>query len=333
MQNLKEQCDIEIVWKLLDPCNFRCSYCFRADFNKHKFMDTDTIVDGFNSLGLTCQISMTGGEPFLFPNFVELCKKLTERHVIRLATNSSREDVYRFAEEIDPSRVSSINLNIHLEERIRLNLMEDFIKKYHFLKDRGFFVTASYITHPPLLKRIASDYEFFKSRGIIIRPKLYRGTHLKYPILNHPRFSKFNSLLNHPRLRKLKKQIYRKYPEGYTKKEKAILLNLIDKSRKDRNIKVSPNAHNLGGRFVDVNLEKNLMNGVPKTKGNECTAGRKFGRMDAQGNLYSCYSDKDLYLGNLFKGEVKLLDEPIICPYETCRCPYWGAHYSKPKEV
>ncbi len=127
MQDLKEQCDIEIVWKLLDPCNFRCSYCFRSNFDKHKFMDIDKIVEGFNGLGLTCQISITGGEPFLFPNFVDLCKKLTERHIIRLATNSSRKEIYRFAEEIDPNRVSSINLNIHLEERIRLNLMEDFI--------------------------------------------------------------------------------------------------------------------------------------------------------------------------------------------------------------
>lgn len=321
MQDLKEHCDIEIVWKLLDPCNFRCTYCFRPDFDKHNFIDTDKIVDGFNRLGLTCQISMTGGEPFLFPNFIDLCKKLTKRHIIRLATNSSHKDVYRFAEEIDPDRVSSINLNIHIEERIRLNSMEDFIKKYHLLKDKGFFVTASYVTYPPLIKRLASDYAFFKSRGVIIRPKLYRGSHVKYPILNHPR------------LRKFKKHFSRKYPEGYTTKEKAILLKFIDESLKEQGIRIPPDAHKLGGRFLDGSLEKRHIDGVPTTKGNECTAGRKFARMDTQGNVYSCYNDKELYQGNLFEGEIKLLDKTITCPYDVCRCPYWGYHYSKSKET
>ena len=90
-------------------------------------------------------------------------------------------------------QVRSINCNIHIQERIRLNLMEDFIKKYHLLKDKGFFVIASYVTYPPLIKRLARDYAFFKSRGIIIRPKLYRGSHVKFSILNHPRLRKLKN--------------------------------------------------------------------------------------------------------------------------------------------
>jgi len=142
MQDLKEHCDIEIKWHLLYQCNFQCQYCFSMSKWKKswKVDDIDKIVDSFNRLGRTCHIFLTGGEPFLFPNFVDLCKKLTERHIISIVTNLSHKDVYWFIEEIDPSRVRFIICNIHMQERLRLNLVEDYIKKYHLLKDKGFIV-------------------------------------------------------------------------------------------------------------------------------------------------------------------------------------------------
>ncbi len=323
MQDLKEHCDIEIKWHVNYRCNFRCTYCFsRPKWKKSwKLWDIDKIVDGFNRLGLTCHIFLTGGEPFLFPNFIDLCKKLTKRHIISIVTNLSHKDVNRFIEEIDPGRVRFIICNIHLQERLRLNLMEDYIKKYNLLKDKGFFLVADYVTYPPLIKRLARDYEFFKSKGIIVRIKIYRGPFLKF------------SILKHPRLRRLKNYFTLKYPEAYTAREKAIIHKHIDESLGDQEMGIPPDAHKLGGRFPNRILEKCYLDGVPTFKGNECTAGSEFMKMDPQGKVNICYSGKDHCLGNMFEGEIKLLDKPIICPYDVCKCFKLGYRYSESKEI
>ncbi len=323
MQDLKEHCDIEIKWHVNYRCNFRCPYCFSMSNwkNPQKFRDIDEVVDSFNRLGLTCHIFLTGGEPFLFPNFIDLCKKLTKHHIISIVTNLSHKDVYRFIEEIDPGRVRFIICNIHLQERLRLNLMEDYIKKYCLLKDKGFFLVADYVTHPPLIKRLVRDYAFFKSKGIIISIKIYRGPHMKL------------SILKHPRLRKLKNYFSRKYPEAYTAKEKAIMNKLIDESLMDQDMRIPPDAHKLGGRFPNRLLEKCFLDEVPTFKGNECTVGSEFVKMDPEGKVNICYSGKDHCLGNMFEGGIKLLDKPIICPYDVCKCFKLGSRYSKSKNI
>src|SRR5262245_6196950 len=113
--------DIEANWHLLNTCNFRCEYCFfSAEVLGEKlrtFAGVDEWQTAFNATGKTWLAHITGGEPSVYPNFIELCERITERHYISVNSNLTHATFAKFAERIEPSRVSFINAGLHLVER------------------------------------------------------------------------------------------------------------------------------------------------------------------------------------------------------------------------
>ena len=79
-------------------------------------------------------ILITGGEPFIYPNFIELIEKLSSVHYpINISTNTSG-DLDGFVKKIDPSKVSvSASLQLNFEN------ISSFLKKVKFLKEHKFF--------------------------------------------------------------------------------------------------------------------------------------------------------------------------------------------------
>jgi sulfatase maturation enzyme AslB (radical SAM superfamily) len=67
-------------WKINNLCNFQCKYCFYEDHSEHPLTNKHTqeeIVSAFDRTGETWTIEIDGGEPFLYPKFVDLIEKLT----------------------------------------------------------------------------------------------------------------------------------------------------------------------------------------------------------------------------------------------------------------
>lgn len=145
-----------------------------------------------------CLIIFSGGEPFLFPDFVELCRLITRNHSIELVTNLSSRRVLDFAEKINPSKVELVEISLHISELKRKNLLNNFIDNIRLLKTKGFNIKVTYVMYPPLVKRFERDYDFFISHGVEVEPRLYRGLY---------------------RLRK--------YPKSYNRNEKAIISKYI----------------------------------------------------------------------------------------------------------
>jgi len=104
------KCDIIADWALNKYCNFSCPYCFVSMEDRRQITyrgnDAQRIISSFNNSGKIWLIHMSGGEPLLHPDFVDLCKGLTERHYISMNTNLSRQSVYDFCEKIDPKEYS-----------------------------------------------------------------------------------------------------------------------------------------------------------------------------------------------------------------------------------
>jgi hypothetical protein len=49
--------------------------------------------------------------------------------------------------------------------------------------------------------------------------------------------------------------------------------------------------------------------------------GQMYARIYPDGEVYGCCTDNGLLnLGNLYKGTVKLLEEPFVCGHQACRC-------------
>jgi MoaA/NifB/PqqE/SkfB family radical SAM enzyme len=312
--------DVEVDWLINEYCNFNCEYCFDSSDKLIKYkgdLNTQRIVDAFNKKGMNFLIHISGGEPLFFPYFVELCSELTKNHFISLNTNLSHKNIYGFGERINPQRVRFIHCSLHIQERERLKLVHDFIAKYNYLKDKGFYVFASYVMHPSLISRFKKDYDYFKSEGVILQPKAFRGStyiwnETNYRIINKIR-NKFSKL----------------YPDSYTRKQKKLILKYDKDSENDE--KANMSIEEIGIRkdiSLDNFLEKYITKGLPSFKGKICLAGKSFVKIYSNGDVQRCNTETD-YLGNLFDDQLNLYKNPIPCKSDYCTCPYFGYKYVK----
>lgn len=221
--------DLWIMLELLKECKFHCSYCFFNTYKERIYSwkkrllgDTNLlqvnihkINENIKKLDKKCLITLTGGEPFLFPNFIELCHLLTKHSDISIETNLSHKKVYEFADKIYPGRIS-ITTTAHISELEKYNLVEDFIAKVKYLKEKGFRVKVYYVMYPPFFKRFKHDYEFFKSYDILIIPKVFEG-----------------------------KYHFRRYPQAYSQAQKDMIIRFTNDTNK---LMLESIDHNLKGK-------------------------------------------------------------------------------------
>ena len=172
-----------VFWQLNDKCNYRCEYCFCGDeklskehpeCGKHS---PEHIAQSFTNTGKTWQVHMSGGEPFLYPDYVSLCRKLTKEHYISINTNLPTNNVKQFAEEVDPNKVVFINAGFHVEQREKMkDGIDSFIEKVILLQDKGFNIDVGYLGYVPLFERMEKDMEQLRTSGIkLVNAKTFRG--------------------------------------------------------------------------------------------------------------------------------------------------------------
>ncbi len=177
-------------WLINQRCNFVCKYCFfppEVNAVEHAGVGSFTpqeIADRFDETNKSWWIMLTGGEPFLYPNFIEVVEKLTKNHYVMINTNFSINTVKEFADTIDPERIYSINAALHIEERERFGNLQAYIDRVLYFQERGFQVRVEYVVYPSLFDRIEDDIKMLKDAGVeIINLKTFRGMYngISYP--------------------------------------------------------------------------------------------------------------------------------------------------------
>jgi len=117
-------------WFITKRCNFSCYYC-------HNYIKggvsvpvpVKKIIKALKETGKKWIVGMTGGEPLVVPNFIELCKELTKEYKIGVDTNLSiNSKVREFVENVEPKNVEHLYISTHIEEREKRGEVEDFIK-------------------------------------------------------------------------------------------------------------------------------------------------------------------------------------------------------------
>lgn len=291
--------DLIANWNLNRFCNFNCDYCYcslneRKDVLRKGEGDINKIINGFNRTRKIWLIHMSGGEPFLHPNFVGLCEKLTKKHYISINTNLSL-NIDKFCKEIKPEKVEFIHCSLHLNQRKKPEQIDDFIKKVKKLEKSGFNVYITQVMTSEIIKNFGKIFNFFLKKGIIIRPKIMRGDYKT-----------------------------KGYPQGYTKKQREVLnkyFNIIKELDKKNKIKKG---------HINPDLDKKFMFGYLSWKGKNCLMGKSGFFIKQAGSIYRC-PNKDLYLGNIYEGSFRPLKKPTKCNAEVCNCPYYGYLYAKGK--
>jgi len=163
------------------------------------------------------------------------------------------------------------------------------------------------------MNRFEDDFLFFKSNGIILRPKMFRGK-VPYRFLRY-----FKSLYN---------CFAKHYPEDYTMGQKQLINMYCDSAdQEDSSLAGMDDTAEIRRNIsIDVSIDKYFLDGVPNFKGRSCKAGSKFVHLRPDGDVRRCISD-GLNLGNLFENRMRLLQKPLPCTVNKCGCYYFGYKY------
>jgi len=288
-------------WKITDFCNFNCSYCSQLYQNKprsnFRTINIEKALKFFDETKKTWLVYFYGGEPFLHPNFIELCQELTKKHYLSIDTNLSSRQVNDFCKKINPKKVKFITCSLHILEREKLNLTKDFIDKVKALKKAGFNVIVTQVMWPPIIERFDNILDYLNKQNIAISPFAFIGTYK----------NKF-------------------YPDSYTKKERKKIFSYIKNFVQKEKVNVDKNEMINVSVFVDY--IKFLVKGNFSFKNSMCTSGFKSIRIKSDGNITRCDSDSQP-LGNIHQDELKLFEKPQSCTNQNCFCPFEGFLFSK----
>jgi MoaA/NifB/PqqE/SkfB family radical SAM enzyme len=191
---------INFVWDIHYMCNFRCPYCW---FDKkweemgkqNKYIPLSEMVEIWERIFKRhgeCHIMITGGEPSIYPNFVELIENLSKMHTIKVTSQLSG-DYKAFSEKINPERVT-LDMNFHPKD----GKLTEFVEKILLLKQRGFKGGVCYLAYPPQMDKIDYYREIFEKLGIGFALAAFWGEYDG-----------------------------KKYPDAYTEKEKKIIAPFV----------------------------------------------------------------------------------------------------------
>ena len=153
-----------LTWDIHYGCNYQCSYCNtpkpwdppgKGDKQRAKIVypHIDKLLaiwqDIYDKYG-SCEVHITGGEPFIYPSFLKLIRFLSAIHTLEIITNLS-SDVQDILENVTADRVR-IGTTFH-PEFVDLN---EFLQKHLILRKNGFETWANYVAYPPQMGKMGA---------------------------------------------------------------------------------------------------------------------------------------------------------------------------------
>jgi MoaA/NifB/PqqE/SkfB family radical SAM enzyme len=125
-------------------------------------------------------IEITGGEPFIFPGFIDLISNLSKRCTIRITSNLSIgiDVINNFIEMADANKIKLL-ASFH-PSFAQLNT---FFEKISILKGHGFLEAVIFVAYPPQMKQLKHLEEKFKENGVVFSVTPFWG---RYKGHNYP---------------------------------------------------------------------------------------------------------------------------------------------------
>lgn len=176
---------VSFSWNLVFKCNYRCPYCWFAGkwqemAKMNRYLPIDELVGYWTNIhrkyGMV-DIDILGGEPFLYPDFVELMRGLSKIHSLNIATNLSC-NIDGFIKDISP-------FNVRLRPTFHpiFTDYDFFARKAVLLKEHNFGNTVVYLAYPPQLELLNYYHEKFAKQGLSLSVLTFWG---KYNGLDYP---------------------------------------------------------------------------------------------------------------------------------------------------
>ena len=101
--------------KLNNVCNLNCEMCGqKKQISNKKYIDKNIlkiVVQQLQEVEKYFEVYLWGGEPFLHPDFFDICKDLTDMH-LKVTVNTNGTKLYKYADEICNSRIMRVIVSI-----------------------------------------------------------------------------------------------------------------------------------------------------------------------------------------------------------------------------
>ena len=189
---------MEFRWDIHYKCNYRCPYCYyygrwQETLRINKYFSVKQWLDAWHRIYEkygSAHITISGGEPTIYPAFFDLIKELSREHTLDIFTNisCSKNQLVNFL-----SQLNSHRLYFSTTFHPLFTSFEDFLEKVLIIKERGVLSGINYVAYPPELKRINYFKDKFLNNELYITILPFRG--------------RYNDIV---------------YPQGYTEEEKHL---------------------------------------------------------------------------------------------------------------
>lgn len=174
------------TWEITYACNYNCAYCHAPKHGRPGVSETaypglqawKDVWDKMYERYGECEIVVSGGEPFFYPDFLELALYMTRRHIVEFTTNLSW-DVSKIPQAgIVPKR-ARFGTSFHPEH---VSLAE-FIGKVNILRSAGYETWVNFVPWPPFFSKFIEYKEAFEKEGIklVLQPFIGDFEGQRYP--------------------------------------------------------------------------------------------------------------------------------------------------------
>ncbi len=171
-------------------CNLNCSFCLNnlknsENFNRTKFKELTgkQWVEALNRIKSRddVPITLSGGEPFLHPDFIYIINNLKPELKIDILTNLSfKPGIKRLLDEVNPERIKrnapypSIRVSYHPEQ---MGDGEEILESVKELQEVGFSIGIESVMYPnpTIIEAIEQMAIQCRNNKITFRPKSFTG--------------------------------------------------------------------------------------------------------------------------------------------------------------
>jgi pyrroloquinoline quinone biosynthesis protein E len=166
----REETPFSLEVSLTEVCNHRCTYCFQGKEHKHNpglsLEEWKSVIYQAAGLGVQ-EIVFTGGEPTLYPDFIELVKTAADNGLYpKISTNGSTLD-RPFVEALKGAGAEYIHLSLpavspllyHQITKTKESL-EKVKRAIFLLKEKNFYIRAKMVLIPQNTEECSTLLDF-----------------------------------------------------------------------------------------------------------------------------------------------------------------------------
>jgi MoaA/NifB/PqqE/SkfB family radical SAM enzyme len=183
------QDSVKVEWNLGKRCNYDCTYCpkeIHDNFSPHTDINIlEKAVDRLCEIGKPIRISLTGGEPCIYPNIEDLLDYFKRKSIswVSITTNGTRGYSWYLNNEI---YFNHLVFSLHFEQK-NWHRIFDTILKFYDSTERDFFVNI--MAHHDYITNVKSIVKKFNELGVKYAVRRIRWTQGDHNVFDDLRYN------------------------------------------------------------------------------------------------------------------------------------------------